>query len=99
MAILKGPNCPTATEDCTQERPAPLLQDQPIPVMGLAVAEVHNTRLVEVIRKAVALRETCSDLWRTCEDLIYYFTLHTVCPERTPTAWLELLIVFLLYFN
>lgn len=41
MAILKGPNCHTATEDCTQERPAPQLQDPPIPVLGLAVAEVH----------------------------------------------------------
>ena len=48
MAILKGPNCHTATEDCTQEHPALQLQDPPIPVMGLAVAEVHKTRLVEV---------------------------------------------------
>lgn len=51
MAILKGPNCHTATEDCTQERPAPQPQDPPIPAVGLAVAEVHNTRLVEVVKK------------------------------------------------
>ncbi len=40
MVILKGPNCHTATEDCTQEHPAPQIQDPPIPVMGSAVAEV-----------------------------------------------------------
>ncbi len=46
-----------ATEDCTQERPAPQSQDPPIPVMGLVVEEVHNTRLVEVRKKTVALRD------------------------------------------
>lgn len=48
MAILKGPNCHTVTEDCTQEQPAPQLQDPTIPLMGLAVAEVNDTKLAKV---------------------------------------------------
>lgn len=54
MAILKGPKCHTSTEDCTREHPAPQSQDPPIPVMGLAVAEVHNIRCLEVMGCPVA---------------------------------------------
>lgn len=92
-AILKGPNCRTATEDCTQERPAPHLQDPPIPVMGLAVAEVHNARLFggyDCFFCLFFLNLYPVDLMWGCEAK----ALHTVCPECTPTAWLELHIVF-----
>ena len=60
MVTLKGPNCHTATEDCTPERPAPHLQDPPIPVLGLAAAEVLITRLVEDMTKTVS---DCSEVY------------------------------------
>ena len=76
MVIQKEPNCHTATEDCTQQPPAPQLQDPPIPVTGLAAAEVHNTRHVEVITVSFNLIQFLKlhciyFMWGGCEELTH----------------------------
>ena len=86
MAILKGPNCHTATEDCTRERPAPQLQDPPIPVMGLAVAEVQNIIwLVEVMRRITSPSFGTCVLSRAVVDVKIRYVFTRAHPNRL--AW------------